>query len=227
MKDELVAISLMMFATLYLSDPYGLLASMAISAILVVVMVYSPVIKLGNMYWSLSRSFTMLSNGGNNAFMQRVTLEEEGFTILWAMLGPIAYVPTLFILKHAGSGLDTALITRVMFVAAIMSLLVIREVSANPRGVAVKFSRVSILFSATALFLINVAGHALSDAVSITLLSSYLATLLVTDVRNIPYLASNGSTNIILGGYGTRDALVIVPISSASLVWIILQAIST
>ena len=221
-RNEPLAISLLLFVSLFLADEYGWLTSLAIASGLIMFVVYSPTAKLGDTFWRLSREFTMLSNSGESAIIQRVMLEEEGVTTLWAMLGPLLFVPLLLILRYAPVGLDIDYVIQTLFTTALLSILLVSETSTTPQGASLKLIKVSILLGATAFISMKITGYP-SNPVSVTLCSSYLAVLLTADVRNIPYLASNGVTNVVLGGQGMRDALITVPIVASSLVWLLLH----
>lgn len=221
LRNEPLAISMLLFAVLFLADEYGWLTSLVIASGLVILTLYSPILRLGNTFWRLSRRFTILSSGGGAAFVQRVMLEEEGVTALWAMMGPLLFVPSLLALRCVSTGLGIDYIALTAFTTALLSIIIVSETSASPQGTSLSLIKVSILSSLVVLISARITGN-VTDLVSISLCSSYLSVLLTTDIRNIPNLASNGITNIIIGGQGVRDALVTVPITTSSLVWLLL-----
>lgn len=221
MRNEPLAISLLLYAALFLEDEYGWLTSLSVASGLTMLTLYSPILRLGNTLWRLSRRFTILSSGGYAAFVQAVTLEEEGVTTLWAMTGPLLFVPSLLILRYASAGLGIDCITQTAFTTALLSIIMVSETSTAPQGTSLRLIRVSILSGLIVLISAWITGHA-SDLVSVSLCSSYLSVLLTADIRNVPYLASNGITNVVIGGQGVRDALVTVPITTSSLVWLLL-----
>jgi len=222
-RNEPLAISLLLFAALFLTDKYGWPTSLAIASGLTMLTLYTPILRLGDTFWRLSRRFTILSSGGNVAFVQRVVLEEEGVTTLWVMMGPLLFVPSLLILRYASAGLGIDYIIQTAFTTSLLSIIMISETSTAPQGTSLRLIRASILSGLMVFISAMIMGYASEDPVSVSLSSSYLSVLLTTDIRNVPYLASNGITNVVIGGQGVRDALVTVPITTSSLVWLLLN----
>ncbi len=222
MRNEPIVISLLLFAALFLADEYGWLTSLAMASGLTMLTLYSPILKLGDTFWRLSRRLTILSSDGNVAFVQRVVLKEEGVTTLWVMIGPLLFVPSLLILRYASAGLGIDYIIQTAFTTALLSIIMIIETSTAPQGTSLRLIKASILSGLMVFISAMVTGYA-SDLVSVSLSSSYISVLLTTDIRNVPYLASNGITNVVIGGQGVRDALVTVPITTSSLVWLLLN----
>ena len=221
MKNEPMAISLLLFTALFLEGGYGWLTSLVIATVLTLVILYSPIIKLGDMLWSLSRNYTiMIGDGSNSAFLQHVILEEEGMTTLWATLGPLFYVPSLIVLRHLHDWLSIHYIAQVLYAAAILSITLVIESSADSHGTSLRLLRATVLMGILTYLSLRIIGD-IEDPVSVTLLSSYLSVLLSMDVRNVTYLASNGATNVVIGGHGMRDALVIMPVTVSSFVWLL------
>lgn len=222
MRNEPLAISLLLFATVFLAEIYGWLTALTIASALTMLTLYSPTLRLGDFFWTQSRKFTIISDGGNVAFVQRVALAEEGIMTLWAMLGPLLFVPSLIILRRMSSGPSITFITQAVFTAALLSIVMVSETLASLHGTSLRLVRVSIISGLIAFAVIKVMGYA-SDPVTVSLSSSYLSVLLAADIRNVPYLASNGITNVVIGGQGVRDALVTVPVTTSLLVWILIH----
>ncbi len=221
MRNEPLAISLLLFSALFLADRYGWLTSLAVASFLTMFVLYSPIIKFGDSFWTLSRRFAIVNKSGSTAFVQHVMLKEEGVTTLWIMTGSLLFVPSLLILRHAPTGLVTNYVTHTALTTAILSIILIGETFTASRGTSVRLIKVSVLSALAVLISSRLTGYS-SDLVSVSLCSTYLSVLLTTDIRNVPHLASNGVTNVVLGGQGARDALVTVPVTTSLLVWLLL-----
>ena len=225
MGDEPVATALLIFTTLYLAPDLGWPVSLVVSSAMIILVTYSPVLRLGERFWSLSRRFPVLSNGGDVAFIQYVSVREEGMTALWALAGPILYVPALLALKYSVTGFSMGQAVQALFVTALLLPMMIVETSALSRGAAINLIRVSLISSTASLASLRALNYSLSDAVSTVLFSTYFSVLIGMDIRNIPYFASQGATDVVIGGSGIRDALIIVPVVAASLTWLLTHII--